>query len=154
MTGYETYIKKSKIMIKIQFPFGKFHFVLFFNNIFVNANCKSPNNLKPNAFWAYETKSFSDLAWNFSPKLSRKCLSEAEKKIKDANWAVSFRLWNVRFRNNILVWNNFPFTVDWIYTASQKNESTILHTYVLNEFLTANRSSATKYLKENSYRSR
>ena len=32
-----------------------------------------------------------------------------------------------------------------IYTDSQKHESTLLHTYVLNEFLTADHSSTTKY---------
>ena len=31
------------------------------------------------------------------------------------------------------------------YTASQKHESALLHTYVLNEFLTADRSCTTKY---------
>ena len=31
------------------------------------------------------------------------------------------------------------------YRNSQKHESTLLHTYVLNEFLTADRSCATKY---------
>ena len=31
------------------------------------------------------------------------------------------------------------------YTTSQKHESTLLHTYVLNEFLTADRSCTTKY---------
>ena len=30
------------------------------------------------------------------------------------------------------------------YTASQKHESTLLHKYVLNEFLTADRSCTTK----------
>ena len=34
---------------------------------------------------------------------------------------------------------------DPIYTASQKHESTLLHTYVLNEFLTADRSCIIKY---------
>ena len=32
-----------------------------------------------------------------------------------------------------------------MYTDSQKHESTLLHTYVLNEFLTADRSCTTKY---------
>ena len=31
------------------------------------------------------------------------------------------------------------------YTAPQKDESTLLHMYVLNEFLTADRSCTTKY---------
>ena len=31
------------------------------------------------------------------------------------------------------------------YNASQKHESTLLHTYVMNEFLTADRSFTTKY---------
>ena len=31
------------------------------------------------------------------------------------------------------------------YTASQKHESSLLHTYVLNEFLTADRLYTTKY---------
>ena len=35
---------------------------------------------------------------------------------------------------------------DMIYTAQQKNESTLLHTYVLNEFLTADHSCTAKYL--------
>ena len=39
------------------------------------------------------------------------------------------------------------------YNASQKHESTLLHTYVLNEFLTANRSFTTKYFWKNSYKS-
>ena len=33
----------------------------------------------------------------------------------------------------------------YTYTASQKHESTLLHTYVLNEFLTADRSCTAKY---------
>ena len=38
------------------------------------------------------------------------------------------------------------FLVKYIqYTAPQKHESTLLHTYVLNEFLTANHSCTTKY---------
>ena len=32
-----------------------------------------------------------------------------------------------------------------MYTDSQKHESTLLHTYALNKFLTANRSCTTKY---------
>ena len=43
-------------------------------------------------------------------------------------------------KTNALYGNKF------IYTDSQKHESTLLHTYVLNEFLTANRSCTTKYL--------
>ena len=39
------------------------------------------------------------------------------------------------------------------YTASQKHESTLLHTYVLNEFLTANRLCKTKYFRKNSNKS-
>ena len=38
------------------------------------------------------------------------------------------------------------------YTASQKHESTLLHTYVLNEFLTADNSCKTQYFWKNSYR--
>ena len=33
----------------------------------------------------------------------------------------------------------------FLYTASQKHESTLLHTYVLNEFWTADRLCPTKY---------
>ena len=36
----------------------------------------------------------------------------------------------------------------WNYTAQQKHESTLLHTYVLNEFLTSNRSCTTQNLKK------
>ena len=39
-----------------------------------------------------------------------------------------------------------------IYRNSQKHESTLLHTYVLNEFLTCYRSCTTKYFWKNSYR--
>ena len=38
------------------------------------------------------------------------------------------------------------------YTASQKHESTLLHKYVLNEFLTVDLSCKTKYFWKNSYR--
>ena len=34
------------------------------------------------------------------------------------------------------------------YNAPQKHESTLLHTYVLNEFLTADSSCATKYFEK------
>ena len=40
-----------------------------------------------------------------------------------------------------------------LYTASQKHESTLLHTYVLNVFLTADRSCTTNILEKNSYTS-
>ena len=39
------------------------------------------------------------------------------------------------------------------YNSSQKYESTLLHTYVLNEFLRADRSFTTKYFWKNSYES-
>ena len=51
------------------------------------------------------------------------------------------------------------FKVPWeinfwaIYTASQKHISTLLHTYVLNEFLTADCSCTTKYFWKDSSRS-
>ena len=35
-----------------------------------------------------------------------------------------------------------------MYTDSQKHESTLLHTYVLNEFLTADRSCTRKIFKK------
>ena len=38
------------------------------------------------------------------------------------------------------------------YRNSQKHKSTLLHTYVLNQFLTAERSCTTKYFFKNSYR--
>ena len=37
------------------------------------------------------------------------------------------------------------FKLESTYNASQKHESTFLHTYVLNEFLTADRSCTTNY---------
>ena len=39
------------------------------------------------------------------------------------------------------------------YTASQEHESTLLHTDVLDEFLTADHSCTTKYFLKNSYQS-
>ena len=39
------------------------------------------------------------------------------------------------------------------YNAPQKHVSTLLHTYVLNQFLTADRSCTTKYFFKNSYSS-
>ena len=42
-------------------------------------------------------------------------------------------------------------TFFWKYTDSQKHESTLLHTYVLNEFLTADHSCTTKHFWKNSY---
>ena len=45
------------------------------------------------------------------------------------------------------MWDHVPFWYDK-YNASPKNESTLLHTYVLNEFLKADRSFTTKYLKK------
>ena len=48
---------------------------------------------------------------------------------------------------------SLPLVFNFIYNASQKHDSTLLHAYVLNEFLTADRSSTTKYFWKNSYRS-
>ena len=48
--------------------------------------------------------------------------------------------------NNLPRKDTFWFTsINPKYTASQKHESTLLHTYVLNEFLTANRSCTSQY---------
>ena len=47
-------------------------------------------------------------------------------------------------------WSEAPLKYN--YTASQKHESNLLHTYVLNEFLTADRSCKTNYFWKNSYR--
>ena len=38
--------------------------------------------------------------------------------------------------------------IEGTYTDSQKHESTLLHTYVLNGFLTADRSCTTKYFEK------
>ena len=55
-------------------------------------------------------------------------------------------------------YNTIKLTILWLvflntYTARQKHESTLLHTYVLNEFLTADRSWKTEYFWKNSYKS-
>ena len=42
-------------------------------------------------------------------------------------------------------WTKKHFLLGALYTALQKHESTLLHTYVLNDFLTADRSCTTKY---------
>ena len=55
------------------------------------------------------------------------------------------------------LWHFWHFSVmsvsfSIVYTATQKHESTLLHTYVLNTYLTAYRSCKTKYFWKNSYR--
>ena len=45
------------------------------------------------------------------------------------------------------------FSSSSTYNASQKHESTLLHKYVLNEFLTADHSFITKYFRKNSHKS-
>ena len=44
--------------------------------------------------------------------------------------------------------DNFEENKGYVYNALQKYESTLLHTYVLNEFLTAELSYTTKYLRK------
>ena len=43
--------------------------------------------------------------------------------------------------------SKIPYRLN-LYTAPQKHESTLLHTYVLNKFLTADHSCTTEYLKK------
>ena len=56
--------------------------------------------------------------------------------------------------NNLPRKDTFWFTsINPKYTASQKHESTLLHKYVLNKFLTADHSCTTKYFWKKSDRS-
>ena len=68
-------------------------------------------------------------------------------KIWQGNWNHKDTYYSILFSVNL----NYEFL--HIYRNSQKHKSTLLHTYVLNEFLTAERSCKTKYLWKNSYRS-
>ena len=64
--------------------------------------------------------------------------------------------WTVKIYVRSVLWSTVEFVFIKLkrnYTASQKHESTLLHTYVLNEFLIAERSCITKYFWKNSYRS-
>ena len=63
------------------------------------------------------------------------------RKRKEGKWKKDLWSWS---------WDDALFIYLLRYTASQKNESTLLHTYVLNEFLTADRSYTTKYFWKNS----
>ena len=67
-------------------------------------------------------------------------------KIWQGNWNHKDTYYSILFSVNL----NYEFL--HIYRNSQKHKSTLLHTYVLNEFLTAERSCKTKYLWKNSYR--
>ena len=49
--------------------------------------------------------------------------------------------------------SSFSVSASAPYNAPQKHESTLLHKYVLNEFLTADRSFITKYFRKNSHKS-
>ena len=88
-------------------------------------------------------------------------------------WKFWFIQWNQKHNDSLIVRNadilqtyfltfvrqlllslkKYSFFYKIFYNAPQKHESTLLHTYVLNEFLTADRLSITRYFWKNSYRS-
>ena len=68
---------------------------------------------------------------------------EKSTLVKIIWWIILQDIQDLSLNANIAT--KFSGKIKGFYTAQQKHESTLLHTYVLNAFLTADRSCTTKY---------
>ena len=71
-------------------------------------------------------------------------LNQCNVQVSKQKWSDSVKRWK---------YSSGAYIRAKMYNASQKHESTLLHMYVLNEFLTADRSCTAKHFWKNSFRS-